>query len=90
MFVLGACSPLLELVGVNSVTSENTPFFMDDFSDHQNGWKLTIQEEGIVQYDGDAIRMLIKKPGNRVVVHTRYCYKRFIDKCGCRKNKWTG
>lgn len=62
MFSLGACSPLLELAGVNSGNSENTPFFMDDFSDHQNGWKLTIQDEGIVQYDGDAIRMLIKNP----------------------------
>ncbi len=66
IFVLGACSPLLELAGVNSVNSENTPFFMDDFSDHQNGWKLTIQEEGIVQYDGDAIRMLIKNPGTEL------------------------
>jgi hypothetical protein len=62
IFVLGACTPLLELAGVNSVNGENTPFFMDDFSDHQNGWKLTIQDEGIVQYDGDAIRMLIKNP----------------------------
>ncbi len=66
LFVLGACSPLLELSGVNSVKSENTPFFMDDFSDHQNGWKLTIQDEGIVQYDGDAIRMLIKNPGTEL------------------------
>jgi hypothetical protein len=63
ILVLGACSPLLKLVGVNSENSVNTPFFMDDFTDHQNGWKLTIQEEGIVQYDGDAIRMLIKNPG---------------------------
>jgi hypothetical protein len=66
MFALGACSPLLELAGINSGNSENTPFFMDDFSDHQNGWKLTIQEEGIVQYDGDAIRMLIKNPGTEL------------------------
>jgi hypothetical protein len=66
IFALGACSPLLELAGINSGNSENTPFFMDDFSDHQNGWKLTIQEEGIVQYDGDAIRMLIKNPGTEL------------------------
>jgi hypothetical protein len=66
MFSLDSCSPLLDLVGVNSVNRENTPFFMDDFTDHQNGWKLTIQEEGIVQYDGDAIRMLIKNPGTEL------------------------
>jgi hypothetical protein len=66
MFSLGACSPLLEIAGVNSGNSENTPFFMDDFTDHQNGWKLTIQDEGIVQYDGDAIRMLIKNPGTEL------------------------
>jgi hypothetical protein len=66
MFSLGACSPLLELAGVNSGNSDNTPLFMDDFTDHQNGWKLTIQDEGIVQYDGDAIRMLIKNPGTEL------------------------
>ena len=66
MFILGACSPLLEFAGVNSKDNANVPFFMDDFSDHQNGWKLTIQEEGIVQYDGDAIRMLIKNPGTEL------------------------
>jgi hypothetical protein len=66
MIALGACTPLLEFAGINSGNSENTPFFMDDFSDHQNGWKLTIQEEGIVQYDGDTIRMLIKNPGTEL------------------------
>jgi hypothetical protein len=37
------------------------PFFMDDFTDHQNGWKLTVQDEGIIQYDGDALRLVIKQ-----------------------------
>jgi hypothetical protein len=66
IYIFSACSPLFNLVGVNSRGDENTPFFMDDFSDHQNGWKLTIQDEGIVQYDGDAIRMLIKNPGTEL------------------------
>lgn len=43
------------------------PFFMDDFTDHENGWRLTIQPEGVIQYDGDALRMLIKKPGTELL-----------------------
>ena len=39
---------------------------MDDFSDHTNGWNLTIQDNGVVQYDGDALRMVIKNPATEL------------------------
>jgi hypothetical protein len=41
---------------------ENLPVFMDDFSDHDNGWLVTVADNGIVHYDGDAMRILIREP----------------------------
>lgn len=45
-------------------TNQDTelPLFMDDFSDHDNGWILTVAEQGVVHYDGDALRILINEP----------------------------
>jgi hypothetical protein len=34
---------------------------MDDFSDHDNGWLLTVTDQGVAHYDGDSIRILINE-----------------------------
>ncbi len=41
---------------------DQLPLFMDDFSDHDNGWKVTVTEHGVVHYDGDSFRILIQEP----------------------------
>lgn len=35
------------------------PTFMDDFSNHQNGWKVFVTDTGIVHYDQDSFRIMI-------------------------------
>lgn len=65
--LLSGCSVIPELMVSTPGEEPIIPFFMDDFSDHNNGWRLTIQDEGIIQYDGDTIRMLIKKPGTELL-----------------------
>lgn len=32
---------------------------MDDFSDHDNGWKVTVTDTGIVHYDNDTFRIMV-------------------------------
>lgn len=46
------------LLGENS---DNLPVFMDDFSDHNNGWLVTVTDNGVVHYDGDAFRIMIRE-----------------------------
>ena len=62
LLILTGCS----VPGINASKSNgqynSIPFFMDNFTDHKNGWKLTVQDEGIIQYDEDALRMVIKQP----------------------------
>lgn len=61
--MLSACSGINGLI---PTTSADIPYFMDDFSDHTNGWNLSIQDNGVVQYDGDALRMVIKNPATEL------------------------
>lgn len=48
--------------GLFSDNEANLPLFMDDFSDHNNDWKLAVTDKGVVHYDGDSIRILINEP----------------------------
>ncbi len=41
--------------------AETLPVFMDDFSDHDNGWKVLVSPQGIVHYDGDSLRILVNE-----------------------------
>ena len=38
---------------------DKIPLFMDDFSDHENGWKVSVTNTGIVHYDQDTFRIMI-------------------------------
>ena len=58
ILLLTACQP--GTVATNS-SGEKLPLFMDDFSDHDNGWKLLVSPQGIVQYDGDSLRILVNE-----------------------------
>jgi hypothetical protein len=49
---------LRSLVGEKS---DDLPVFMDDFSDHDNGWLLTTTDKGVANYDGDSFRILINE-----------------------------
>lgn len=50
---------LQNLLGVEYAS---LPMYMDDFSDHDNGWATTVSEQGVVSYDQDAMRILIREP----------------------------
>lgn len=59
---MSSCSMPEGIKNIIPTNSTVIPYFMDDFSDHMNGWNLTDQENGVVQFDGDALRMVIKNP----------------------------
>lgn len=65
--LLAGCSVISGLTLITPSEKPIIPYFMDNFSDQNNGWRLTIQDEGVIQYDGDAIRILIKKPGTELL-----------------------
>lgn len=66
ILLCSSCSFSDAISNLIPANSSNIPYFMDDFSDHNNGWNLTVQENGIIQYDGDALRMLIKYPNTEL------------------------
>ncbi len=41
--------------------SVDVPVFMDDFTNHDNTWSTVVTDEGIVNYDGDTLRILINQ-----------------------------
>jgi hypothetical protein len=42
-------------------SGSDLPVFMDDFSDHDNGWLVTAGDNGVVHYDEDAMRILVRE-----------------------------
>jgi hypothetical protein len=62
LFCMSSCSISEGINNIIPTNSTDIPYFMDDFSDHMNGWNLADQENGVVQFDGDALRMVIKNP----------------------------
>jgi hypothetical protein len=66
IFFISSCSFYDGIKNLLPTNSTDIPYFMDDFSDHANGWNLTDQDNGVVQYDGEALRMIIKKPANEL------------------------
>lgn len=61
--IVSSCTLPGGLSGLITETSTNLPYFMDDFSDHSNGWKLVMDNTGIIQYDDDSLRMVVKSAG---------------------------
>lgn len=60
--LLTGCSISPSLTNTGLPARGSLPFFMDDFSDHANGWDLLLEQEAIVQYDGDSLRMQFLQP----------------------------
>jgi len=55
LVILTACSGISNSEHV-FVDINNLPYFMDDFSDHSNGWHLFAEPSGVIQYDGNSLR----------------------------------
>ncbi len=53
---LTACTTMTSISAPVSMDINKLPYFMDDFSDHSNGWQLFTEQNGVFQYDGNALR----------------------------------
>ncbi len=61
--LLSGCSVIESVVsGLFAGEDVDVPVFMDDFSNRDNGWTVTVSDQGIVNYDGDTMRILINSP----------------------------
>lgn len=59
MIFLAGCLPPSEVLEVKLLDTRQIPYFMDDFSDHRNGWNLVAQQEAVAEYDGNSLRLYI-------------------------------
>ncbi|MBA4420150.1 MAG: hypothetical protein C0391_03290 [Anaerolinea sp.] len=59
MILLAGCLPSNQVPGIELLDTSQIPYFMDDFSDHSNGWNLATRQEGVAEYDGDSLRLYI-------------------------------
>ncbi len=90
-FLLSACGLGDRYIrGLLTEQNPELPIFMDDFSDHDNGWLLTVTDQGVAHYDGDAIRILINEFECHLLDLSWAETKRFDRGRGCGQSHRTG
>ncbi len=61
-WLLAGCSVVESMVSrLFAQESVDVPVFMDDFSNRGSNWSTAVTDEGIVNYDGDTLRILINQ-----------------------------
>jgi hypothetical protein len=67
LLTTSACTVIPSRALIPAAELAHLPYFMDDFSDHSNGWRLLNEESGVFQYDQQSLRAFLPGAGAEVI-----------------------